>query len=689
MGSWLFRALVLLIWLLATGIDRLWWMLQRGLPAWDQADYLNSALEHGRALGLLPGGGWRGWQALLDLSPKIPPLASLVNGTVMAAAGDAPAQAAWSLSLWHGLLLLGVASWALTLRQERREARGFALLASLLVAVAPALLELRSDYVLEMALSATVVLALWRLSCWWHPQRGGRWSQAIAAALACTVALLVKQSALLVLIPALAWVAWGSLRRGHGRRWQLLTGLILVLAGVLPWLHHNWITTLGGTNRAVLESASREGDPGPLTLAGWLWYPKLLPGQIGVVLLAVGLGGLLLWWVQRTRTDGDDSLGWRFLLVTLLAGWIVTSLSPNKDDRYIAPLLAPLILLLTRGWWQWGLWWRSRWPGSLPWLAPLALVSGLLACLPAGWSAQASRLRQQPQGPLEAIVRRAGGGDPQAAPATLIVVPSTPDLNQHNVSYYGRRHGGQLVGRQLGGRRSDLQPVLDRASLVLLAEGDQGSVRKSARRLDEAVRRSGLFERVERFPRPQGGSYSLWRRRPQSRPLPGFEERFPTLAAGLAQGPAGLDPLFQAVALEHMLDGHRLYRDRVRRQAEQERRRDPQAVQSHWSLALLALLGNRPGEAEREFAALQVRLPGNPWPAAYRSVVLLADWAPWRASAVAAEARYRHGSQPLLVALDDLGAVLSGAFWRLPSAALSVPRAVQEVEQQLQPQASS
>ena len=30
------------------------------------------------------GGGWQGWPALLDLSPKIPPLASLVNGSVMA-----------------------------------------------------------------------------------------------------------------------------------------------------------------------------------------------------------------------------------------------------------------------------------------------------------------------------------------------------------------------------------------------------------------------------------------------------------------------------------------------------------------------------------------------------------------------------------------------------------------------------
>ena len=105
---WRFWSALLLIWLLATGMDRLWWELQTGLPAWDQADYLNSALDHGRALGLMPGGSWQGWNALLDLSPKIPPLASLVNGTVMAVSGDSPAAAAWSLSLWHGLLLLGL-----------------------------------------------------------------------------------------------------------------------------------------------------------------------------------------------------------------------------------------------------------------------------------------------------------------------------------------------------------------------------------------------------------------------------------------------------------------------------------------------------------------------------------------------------------------------------------------------------
>lgn len=51
---WRFWGGVALIWLLATIVDRLWWTLQVGVPAWDQADYLNSALDHGRALGLLP-----------------------------------------------------------------------------------------------------------------------------------------------------------------------------------------------------------------------------------------------------------------------------------------------------------------------------------------------------------------------------------------------------------------------------------------------------------------------------------------------------------------------------------------------------------------------------------------------------------------------------------------------------------
>ena len=671
---------VAMIWLLATAVDRLWWMQQTGVPAWDQADYLNSALDHGRALGLLPGGGWNGWSALLDLSPKIPPLASLVNGTVMAVSGDAPADAAWSLSLWHGLLLLAVAGWGYRLRGE-----GLALLACLLTALTPALLDLRTDYVLEMPLAAMVTLALWRLAVWCDPSTGGRWGQVCWATVAALAAVLVKQSALLALAPAGLWAAWIALRRRGVWRRQALVLPLLGSAMVLPWLRHNWITSLGGTNRAVFESAAREGDPGLLSLEGWLWYPRLLPEQLGLVLLVVGVSGLVLWWVQRSRTSGDDGWCWSWLVINLLAAWLLTSLSPNKGDRYIAPLLPALLLLLSRGWWQWGIWlqqWRLRWTSPL-------LGIGLLACVPAGWSLQWERLQDRPRGPVEALVKAAGGADPAAELRTVIVVPSTPDLNQHNVSFYGRRGGGRLVGRQLGGSRRDRAPVLARAEWVVLSEGDQGSVRKAARKLDRAVRSSGVFEQVQRFPRPKGGSYSLWRRRSDRPASLGFAAAFPALAAGLAAGPSGLDPVFSAVAVEHMLDGHFLYRQQVAGQAQQQLAINPEDAQARWSLALLAVLANRPGEAADQFAALQRLDPQSPWPAAYRSVVLLAGWMPWAASTVADQAASQQNNG-VLVALADLSAVLGGAVWRLPSAISSVPTAVKLVEGALtQPQDSN
>ena len=662
---------VALIWLLATLVDRLWWTLQVGVPAWDQADYLNSALDHGRALGLLPGGVWQGWNALLDLSPKIPPLASLVNGSVMALSGGAPEQAAWSLSLWHGLLLIAVAGWA-----RRLNGPGFAWLACGLTAMVPALLELRTDYVLEMPLAAVCTLALWRLDVWCDRSGGGRWNQVWVCTLAALAALLVKQSAFLVLTPAGLWtLSFVLRRRGHWLRQAML--LPLTGAALLgPWLRHNWITSLGGTNRAVFESAAREGDPGVLSWASWLWYPRLLPEQLGVVLLAVGISGLMLWWLHRHDPSPDHAWSWRWLVINLLAAWILTTLSPNKGDRYIAPLLPMLVLLLARGWWQWGLWWQHQ---GLRWLRPL-LAAGLLACSPAGFSSQLERLRDRPRGPLEALVDAAGGADVSMPSRTLIVVPSTPDLNQHNVSYYGRRHGGHVVGRQLGGNDADRAPVLERTDWIVLAEGDQGSVRKAARRLDRAVRRSGVFEQVKQFQRPKGGSYSLWRRR-GDQPVqgPSFAERFPLLALGLAQGPAGLDAVFSAVALEHMLDGHFSYRQPVTLEATRRLQINPKDQQARWTLALLAVLANRPNKASEQFAQLQTLIPDNPWPAAYRSVVNLAGWNPWAAMSVADRAAIQL-QEPVLRALGDLSGVLAGAVWRFPSALTTVPAAVMSVE---------
>ena len=247
------------------------------------------------------------------------------------------------------MLLVATAAWALQLLQPLRVARAFALLAVSAVVLAPMVLELRTDYVLELPLMAMVTLALWRLGAWWSPQRGGRWWQAGLAAAAVAGCLLVKQSSLLVLLPALGWCLLTAHRIGQGRRLQALAGFGLVLLAVVPWLRHNWITTLGGTNRAVIESAAREGDPGVFSLEGWLWYLRVVPEQIGWVVLCVGIAGLLLWIrTQRLRGASADALAtdcrdaWCWLIGTLLLGWLVTNSEPQQGRALHRPPIAVL-----------------------------------------------------------------------------------------------------------------------------------------------------------------------------------------------------------------------------------------------------------------------------------------------------------------------------------------------------------
>ena len=670
-SPWLWWLALLGIWLLATAADRLWLAADLRLPAWDQADYLNSAVDHGRALGLLPGGGWQGWGALLDLSPKIPPLSSLVSGSVMALAGEQADAASWVLSLWHALLLLVVAVWGRQLLSP-----GFGLLAAALLALAPAMASVRVDFTLDLPLSASSSLALWLLWRWQRPELGGRRNQALLAALALAGALLIKQSALLVVAPPALW-AWLRAQGQPQRRWQAWAALALVLALLLPWLHHNWITTLGGTERAVISSGAEEGDPGSLDPRSLLWYPRLWGEQLGVATLAAGLSGLaLLGWQQRKQWRQPWSPGWAWLLGCAISGWLFTSLSPNKDARYIAPVLPLLTLLLARGWWELGLWIARR--RGQPWAGSL-LAAGLLSAAGINANASIAQLERNPNsGVAEAMgsLRQRVGDQP----TTLLISASSPDLNEQTLTLLGRQQGGQILVRRLGRNPGEQDLALEQGQWWLIASGDQGTTRPSARALSRAVRRDGRYDLVQNWPWSKGRRLELWQRRPSAPQPSGFDQRFIQLARGVEQGPAGLKPVFEAIGPWHLLDPRFSYQPRVQRWASTELARDPANRDALWSLALLAVLQNRPQQAQHWFAQLEELDGRGSWASAYRSVVLLADWN----SCAAARVADAPGS-PVLSALRDLSRSLCfdprGAV-ALPG---SLPAAISAVKQSLDP----
>lgn len=664
-AGWCWWSALGLIWLACVCLQRLWLQRHPGYLSWDQADYLNSAVDHGRALGCLSPAHWPGWNGLLNLSPKIPPLASLVNGCILRFSGDSPDQARIALLAWLAVLLIVVACWARQLGGPR-----FGLLAAGLMALSPGLWQVNLRFSLDLPLAAATALSLWLLGNW-HQRSDPGPGPTITAASTLAAAILIKQSALLFLTVPLLVVAGTAMGR-RGKRLWLLIALVVCLAWITPWLHHNWITTLGGTNRAVFESAAAEGDPTVFSALGLSWYLLKLPGQLG--LLSTGLGGLGLALLAHRRGGlRPINSAWMWILVSAAGGLILLTLSPNKDERYLAPLLPPLVLLLARGWEE--LWIRRR---------RLTFLGGglMLLELPASLTIQQRPIAAPPIATALAPLRQAGPEKPRS----VVVVPDDRELNEHTVTSVGRRLGGALVARHLGARsRQDRHLLLQRADWILLSSSGRRKQRRENLLLSRELRGDGHFERLSRFQWNNDQDWlELWQRRTPAAPL--FASQFPDLALAASTGPQGLALLMARIGPEHQLDGHLLYQRDVRQQARARLRHHPDDRRALWSLAMLAVLSNQREEAARLFEQLGRLEPTNPWPGAYRSVVLLADWRTCSAATAADRQLLNPGEARLpLLALRDVAAGLCFRPWRLAAAARSVPAAVQWAETSLAP----
>ena len=676
-------SIISIFWILATIFDRVWWnFYTKGIPSWDQADYLNSALNHGRALGFLKGGEWQGLDSLLDLSPKIPPFASIGNGLVMALTGELPVNASWSLSLWNAFLIFSVAGWCLLISGQR-----LGYISSFILIFSPALLDLRTNYVLEMPLISVTTFSLWQLGAWLDFKKGGKFKVLFLAFFASSLAILVKQSALLILSPALIISVVIASKRSQIKPIQIFIGFLILFLMIFPWLSHNWILTIGGTKRAVIESAINEGDPSILTFDNWIWYFKLLPKQIGVNSFILGISGYLLSYLNHKKSNkfskDINRFQFKWLIFNFFSCWFFTTLVPNKDPRYIASVLPLLVIFVSLGCEQLYLFMsniikdknylvRNIFLLFIPFSVPYQVMDKF----------DLKRLTTTNYYPLQDIVKEINYLKKDNEKKTLIVIPSKSDLNQHNISYFGKINGGNISGRQLGKSEKELSPMMTNSSLILLAEGDQGSVRPISSVFDNAVRNSDYFENIKYFPSENGNSYSLWRRTELAPPPSDFSKTFQVLASNLSLGPKAIEDVFDEIGVHHMIDGHLEYQDKVKEKAKKILMNNPNNINARWSLTLLAILQNRPNEADKHLAVLENLEVDNPWPSAYRSMINLIDLKPWKSYTISKQANKKFNNKTL-IALSDISGFLSGRFWLYSQANSSLNLAIKDIEDQL------
>jgi 4-amino-4-deoxy-L-arabinose transferase-like glycosyltransferase len=486
-----------LIWLVGLLIDRLWFSLDYSVPSWDNADYLNGALNYWQALQHPQWlqGDW--WRSLWLISPKIPPLHYILTVPFLNIFGTSQNAASLVMLFYSGIVLLSVYSLGVALFDV---ATG--LWAAGLCQLLPGLYYYRLEFLLDYPLTAAVTASFALLTLWQQPRlqlvMGGKkivenslksWLLAIILGIALGCSLLIKQTALFFLLLPIAWLLSSYLiNRQWLRLFQLIISLSIALGICFPWYRTNWLLMLTSGKRATVDSAIAEGDPLLNSLDAWIYYWKVLPNLISWHLLLLAISGWIYYSIWRNRLPSQNTFGnltrkWRWLIIFLLGGYFFTTLNINKDPRYILPLLPVIALLLAVGL----LAWQNRQTNYIANIVVVfATVLMLFDLFPLNGEWLTAKLspdfRHYPymgqSYPHPQVIEEIIQTSPYLR-STLGVLPSTPEINQHNFSFYGGQKNFQVVGRQVGVRRSEIQQDVGSLDWFLTKTGEQGSIPES------------------------------------------------------------------------------------------------------------------------------------------------------------------------------------------------------------------
>jgi 4-amino-4-deoxy-L-arabinose transferase-like glycosyltransferase len=524
-----------IIWLVGAIVDRLWFALDRSMPAWDQADYLSAALTYWKALQAPQWLSADWWTGFWQLASKIPPLVFISTTPLISWFGGGSDQSTL-INLLFSAVLLGAVyglGTALFTPPVGLWAAGICLLM-------PGLYNVRLDYLIDYPLAAIVTLTFALLTVW----RGSgepalplrQWLLAGGIGLSFGLALLTKQTALLFLFVPLVWVGVESLWHRHwGRLAQWVLAMAVTVAVCFPWYRANWLLILTASKRATIDSAIAENDPSLLSLDAWTYYLKSLPVMVSLPLLIVPVVSLLLFWRRgRVSSQGQGAADYAakskdyrqqlylasrrsllWLLLFWLGGYLLSSLNINKDDRYVVPYLPVLgvilaygITLLPKG--LRGLKW-----GTIGVVAALMIFSlsplSAQTVFASDWIAR-HPADMQSSFPHAEIAAEVAQADPYLR-STIGVLPSTAEVNQHNINYYGGLQNFQVHGRQVGTQVDQIAADRQSLSWFLTQSGSQGSIRQpqAQAQMSQAIETSSDLRLHKSWKLPKGELLKLFR----------------------------------------------------------------------------------------------------------------------------------------------------------------------------------
>ncbi|MGM3307284.1 hypothetical protein ACSQ6I_15145 [Anabaena sp. WFMT] len=468
--------ILFIIWLLALVIDRYWFFLDDSIPAHDQSAHLTGALSHYRLFENfnLFSGDW--WLSLWKLTPSYrAPFVYICTVPFLFLFGKGYDQSSLVNLLYTAIIMLSVYHLGKYLFNNHK----IGITASIFCVLFPILGIVRTDYLLDYGLTAVVIFTFTILTIWKDSYTGFiSWLLTISLGLGIGLIMLAKPTGFLfIFIPGIWTLIIFIKNRKFIKLFQSALSLIFAWLICSYWYSVNWLTIITSALHAN-SVGRREGDPAANTLAGWLFYPQLVPETVGLPILCVSLGILLVYLIKSKFSQnaiknslGNSGLNW--LLIFLVSSYILCSLGTNKDIRFILPCFPVISLILAH---FFHLIENSRFDKLrlvtlgfsviflLNNLFPLPLIQV--------WGGKHLPNDDAKKYPLSQLINEINQTTPYLRSTLGIIPVSSSQINEFTLDYFGKLADFRVHGRKLTTKLADVNQDLQYFSWYITRENE-------------------------------------------------------------------------------------------------------------------------------------------------------------------------------------------------------------------------
>ncbi|KFF41403.1 MAG: PMT family glycosyltransferase, 4-amino-4-deoxy-L-arabinose transferase [Candidatus Atelocyanobacterium thalassa isolate SIO64986] len=508
-----------LIWLGSNIFDRLWLILDKSIPAWDQSNHLNKSLQYFYSLNSLELLNPEWWHNFWKISTKYPPLTYIIGAFFQKIFGLGNDQALLSNFLYSLILIISIYSIGKILFSTK-----VGLWSASLSVIFPRLYENRLQFLIDTPLVTFTIASFCCLTIWkYERNRSKKWLWSFVFGIFIGLALLTKQSTMFFLAVPLIWLVISYLWKQEWERIiQLIFSFLVSSLLWLPWYSTNWIYLFSTIRNSNDIPATYEGDPPLNTLSAWTFYWHDLPSATGFIPLVIPLVGLLLHLLRRFSKpeysigDKKDIESFQWLGIYLIGSYLICSAIFNKDSRYIMPYLPVLATLLG---YCLNLW-KGKWK-FVKWITLiLAIFSMTINLFPIPGMRILSSINSKAlfypylgkEIPIDTVIKTAK----QTTPYKIInlgVIANTDSINHNNVNYYGQLLDSQVYGRELGNKTTYLEEDKKSFEWFVTKTGDNGFARDYQLDFANKLDVDPQFKVIETWNMPDESLVKLYHRR--------------------------------------------------------------------------------------------------------------------------------------------------------------------------------